>query len=74
MHYDKLPSFSLNVWIQLGVTKHYDVLNVLEFNSERKRMSVIVRTQDGRIMLYIKGAVSGTNRIQGESSCQYRMP
>eukprot|EP00026_Physarum_polycephalum_P000972 Phypoly_transcript_00973.p1 GENE.Phypoly_transcript_00973~~Phypoly_transcript_00973.p1 ORF type:complete len:1149 (+),score=209.12 Phypoly_transcript_00973:246-3692(+) len=34
----------------------YEVLNVLEFNSTRKRMSVIVRTPEGKILLYCKGA------------------
>eukprot|EP01132_Coremiostelium_polycephalum_P005005 gene5005-6233_t len=36
----------------------FEILNVLEFNSTRKRMSVIVRTPEGRLMLYCKGADS----------------
>lgn len=36
----------------------YEVLNVLEFNSTRKRMSVIVRTPEKKIVLYTKGADS----------------
>lgn len=32
----------------------YELLNVLEFNSTRKRMSVIVRNPQGRIILYTK--------------------
>lgn len=32
----------------------YEILNVLEFDSTRKRMSVICRTPDNRIMLYCK--------------------
>ncbi|KAI6203336.1 Phospholipid-translocating P-type ATPase, flippase family protein [Aphelenchoides besseyi] len=32
------------------------ILNVLEFNSDRKRMSVILRFPDGTIRLYCKGA------------------
>ena len=39
-------------------TVHYELLNVLEFNSTRKRMSVIVRTPEDKIMLYCKGADS----------------
>ncbi|KAL9647568.1 hypothetical protein ABK040_006924 [Willaertia magna] len=39
-----------------GVTKTYEVLNILEFNSTRKRMSAIVKTEDGQIILYTKGA------------------
>jgi phospholipid-transporting ATPase len=34
----------------------FEVLNVCEFNSTRKRMSTIVRGPDGRIKLYCKGA------------------
>ena len=32
----------------------YDVLNVLEFNSTRKRMSVIVQEPGGRLLLLCK--------------------
>ncbi|KAG0691925.1 Ca-transporting ATPase [Suillus ampliporus] len=34
----------------------YEILNVCEFNSTRKRMSTIVRTPNGSIKLYCKGA------------------
>lgn len=34
----------------------YQVLNVCEFNSTRKRMSAIIRGPDGKIKLYCKGA------------------
>ncbi|XP_045923013.1 phospholipid-transporting ATPase IB isoform X2 [Micropterus dolomieu] len=34
----------------------YELLNVLEFSSNRKRMSVVVRTPDGKLRLYCKGA------------------
>ncbi|KAJ8382527.1 hypothetical protein SKAU_G00033050 [Synaphobranchus kaupii] len=34
----------------------YELLNVLEFTSSRKRMSVIMRTPSGKIRLYCKGA------------------
>ncbi len=33
----------------------YDVLAVLEFNSDRKRMSIICRTPDGSLKLFCKG-------------------
>ncbi|PLW36136.1 hypothetical protein PCANC_16682 [Puccinia coronata f. sp. avenae] len=39
-----------------GVQEEYQVLNILEFNSTRKRMSSIIRAPDGRILLYCKGA------------------
>jgi len=41
----------------MGREESYQILNVLEFTSTRKRMSVIVRMPDGRIKLMIKGAV-----------------
>ncbi|GAA5916948.1 hypothetical protein JCM6882_003839, partial [Rhodosporidiobolus microsporus] len=36
--------------------REYQVLNILEFNSTRKRMSAVVRTPEGKIKLYCKGA------------------
>lgn len=36
----------------------YEILNVLEFNSTRKRQSVICRHPNGRLVLYCKGADS----------------
>jgi magnesium-transporting ATPase (P-type) len=39
-----------------GETIKYKLLHVIEFNSDRKRMSVIVRTQDDRVMIVCKGA------------------
>ncbi|KAJ3102409.1 hypothetical protein HK100_004370, partial [Physocladia obscura] len=36
--------------------EEYEVLNICEFNSTRKRMSSLVRTPSGNIKLYIKGA------------------
>jgi len=40
-----------------SVSEHeYEILNVLEFNSTRKRMSVIFRSSNGSITLYCKGA------------------
>lgn len=39
-----------------GVIIKYELLNVLEFNSTRKRNSVIVRNPDGQIELLCKGA------------------
>jgi phospholipid-translocating ATPase len=42
----------------LGEERRYQVLNTLEFNSSRKRMSAIIRMPDGKIMLFCKGADS----------------
>jgi phospholipid-translocating P-type ATPase (flippase) len=39
-----------------GVTEAYTRLAVIEFNSDRKRMSCVVRTADGQIVVYTKGA------------------
>jgi len=39
-----------------GQEVEYEVLNICEFNSTRKRMSAVVRTPDGKIKLYVKGA------------------
>lgn len=42
----------------MGQFERYAQLKLLEFNSTRKRMSVVVRSPDGRIILYTKGADS----------------
>jgi len=42
----------------LGEERKYQVLNTLEFNSTRKRMSAIIRMPNGKIMLFCKGADS----------------
>jgi phospholipid-translocating ATPase len=47
----------MNLNIQ-GVEKDFTVLNTLEFNSTRKRMSAIIRMPDNKIMLFCKGADS----------------
>ncbi|NXF33768.1 AT8B1 ATPase, partial [Nyctibius bracteatus] len=41
---------------EMGMERTYDVLAILDFNSDRKRMSVIVRESGGNIRLYCKGA------------------
>ncbi|GLJ44204.1 hypothetical protein SUGI_0922860 [Cryptomeria japonica] len=40
------------------IEREYRLLNLLEFNSTRKRMSVIVRDEDGQIFILCKGADS----------------
>lgn len=50
-----------NILIDLtreGKEVKYKLLHVIEFNSDRKRMSVIVRTEDNRILIVCKGADS----------------
>jgi phospholipid-transporting ATPase len=39
-----------------GSMHEFQILNVCEFNSTRKRMSTVVRTPEGQIKLYCKGA------------------
>ncbi|OVA10185.1 Cation-transporting P-type ATPase [Macleaya cordata] len=40
------------------VERSYKILNFLEFNSSRKRMSLIVRDEEGKLLLLCKGADS----------------
>ncbi|KAJ4973352.1 hypothetical protein NE237_006526 [Protea cynaroides] len=40
------------------VERSYKLLNVLEFDSTRKRMSVVVRNEEGQLLLLCKGADS----------------
>ncbi|KAJ6812932.1 putative phospholipid-transporting ATPase 4 [Iris pallida] len=49
---ERYPSFS-NL-----VEREFKILNLLEFNSKRKRMSVIVQDETGQIILLCKGADS----------------
>lgn len=39
-----------------GQSLEYEILNVCEFNSTRKRMSTIVRMPNGKVKIYTKGA------------------
>ncbi|OQR99768.1 phospholipid-transporting ATPase [Achlya hypogyna] len=39
-----------------GATVEYELLDVLEFNSARKRMSTVVRDPSGALLLFTKGA------------------
>ncbi|CAG5058813.1 unnamed protein product [Parnassius apollo] len=48
-----------NLILKVGEhTEMYERLQIIEFTSERKRMSVIVRDKDGKIWLFCKGAES----------------
>jgi phospholipid-translocating ATPase len=40
------------------ITESYEILDVIEFSSKRKRMSIVVRFPDGRICIICKGADS----------------
>lgn len=41
---------------RFGAKEKYTVLAELEFNSDRKRMSMVLRCPDGRVRMYTKGA------------------
>ncbi|KAM3268670.1 putative phospholipid-transporting ATPase 4 [Capsicum chacoense] len=49
---ERCPSF------QDPIDKEYKILNLLDFTSKRKRMSVIIRDDSGQILLLCKGADS----------------
>ncbi|KAK7934470.1 hypothetical protein WMY93_005366 [Mugilogobius chulae] len=42
--------------VEMGQPRTYDLLAILDFNNVRKRMSVIVRSPEGKLLLYCKGA------------------
>jgi phospholipid-transporting ATPase len=43
---------------EFGTIQKYRMLEMIEFNSDRKRMSCVVQTPDGKVILYTKGADS----------------
>ena len=45
----------------------FEILNTLNFSSERKRMSIIFRDHDGKIKIYTKGADSEITKRLSES-------
>ncbi|XP_035495956.1 probable phospholipid-transporting ATPase IM isoform X2 [Scophthalmus maximus] len=42
--------------VEMGRQRSYDLLAILDFNNVRKRMSVVVRSPEGKLSLYCKGA------------------
>ncbi|XP_014826545.1 PREDICTED: phospholipid-transporting ATPase ID-like [Poecilia mexicana] len=42
--------------VEMGNQRSYELLAILDFNNVRKRMSVIVRSPEGKLSLYCKGA------------------
>ena len=51
-----------------GENKKFELLNNLEYSSERKRMSVICKNEDGKIILYAKGADSMIEKLLNKYS------
>ncbi|XP_075042749.1 phospholipid-transporting ATPase ID-like [Mixophyes fleayi] len=58
--------------VEMGKTKVYDLLAILDFNNERKRMSVIVRSPEGRLTLYCKGADTIVCELLDQSSADLK--
>ena len=48
--------------------QNYLLLNTLEYSSERKRMSVIIKNPEGKIILYTKGADSIIEKLINKNS------
>ncbi|OCU02794.1 phospholipid-transporting ATPase ID [Xenopus laevis] len=54
--------------VEMGETKVYELQAILDFNNDRKRMSVIVKSPDGRLTLYCKGADTIVYELLDQSS------
>ncbi|XP_055363620.1 probable phospholipid-transporting ATPase IM [Betta splendens] len=58
---------------ELGVTRQYQLLALLDFTSKRRRMSVLVREPEGGLKLYCKGAdIVILERLQRDTPYQER--
>ncbi|VDM56611.1 unnamed protein product [Angiostrongylus costaricensis] len=53
----------------MGTKLEFELAAILEFDSDRKRMSVIVKEMGGKYKLYIKGAIELTNLNTVELNC-----
>ncbi|KUI52838.1 putative phospholipid-transporting ATPase DNF3 [Cytospora mali] len=70
-------SIKLQFTNELGILtiEQYGILDVIEFSSKRKRMSIVIRMPDGRICVFIKGADSvimpllKLNKLALETAC-----
>ncbi|XP_035509560.1 phospholipid-transporting ATPase IK-like [Morone saxatilis] len=59
---------------ELGVTRQYQLLALLDFTSQRRRMSVLVREPEGGLKLYCKGAdIVILERLQKDCPYQERI-
>ena len=48
----------LGLGVGSGIKKKFEKLEIIEFSSDRKRETIIVKTPEGKIILYCKGADS----------------
>ncbi|XP_020487724.3 phospholipid-transporting ATPase IC [Labrus bergylta] len=59
---------------ELGVTRQYQLLALLDFTSKRRRMSILVREPEGGLKLYCKGAdIVILERLQKDCPYQERI-
>eukprot|EP00092_Neocalanus_flemingeri_P037876 GFUD01041229.1.p1 GENE.GFUD01041229.1~~GFUD01041229.1.p1 ORF type:complete len:1159 (-),score=232.94 GFUD01041229.1:205-3681(-) len=65
-------SDSVTIKNHLNELETFEVLAVIEFTSTRKRMSVVVRTPEGKIKVYIKGADNVILERVGNQTSQNR--
>lgn len=60
--------------LRTGERVQYKLLHVIEFNSDRKRMSVIVRDNENRILIVCKGADSIiAKRLEGSTEVDRKL-
>eukprot|EP00672_Neobodo_designis_P006483 CAMPEP_0174878644 /NCGR_PEP_ID=MMETSP1114-20130205/82861_1 /TAXON_ID=312471 /ORGANISM="Neobodo designis, Strain CCAP 1951/1" /LENGTH=2292 /DNA_ID=CAMNT_0016114033 /DNA_START=739 /DNA_END=7617 /DNA_ORIENTATION=- len=57
-HFVNRQMGSITIELGIGEPAEYQVLDIIEFNSDRKRMSLIVKCPDGTVKLMTKGADS----------------
>eukprot|EP00916_Digyalum_oweni_P018239 GHVL01030619.1.p1 GENE.GHVL01030619.1~~GHVL01030619.1.p1 ORF type:complete len:1161 (+),score=178.23 GHVL01030619.1:47-3529(+) len=53
--FEERTDHSISVWIN-GELRHFELLKLIKFVNHRKRSSVVIRLEDGQIVLYTKGA------------------
>jgi len=63
-------SESVTITNHLNKQETFEVLAIIEFTSTRKRMSIVVRTPEGKIKVFIKGADNVILGRVGKSSSQ----
>jgi len=63
-------SSSVTITNHLNKKETFEVLAVIDFTSTRKRMSIVVRTQEGKLKLFIKGADNVILERIGQTSSQ----
>ena len=57
-----------------GKREKYELLNIVQFNSTRKRMTVVLRNPDGSITAYVKGADTIMQELLNKESLERDWP